>query len=442
MPKYTKYDILKMIDDEDVSFIRLQFTDVLGRIRNIAVTRDKAEDALNNECCFDGSSIEGFDDNLDLYLAPDTDTFTIFPWRPHTGRVARLICDIYTADGKRYSRDPRYVLQKALDRANEMGYVFKVGAECEFYLFKTDENGEPTIQPHDRAGYFDLAPFDNGENCRRDICLTLEEMGFVIEASHHEAAPGQHEIDMKYDTALQTADGIVTFKNVVKTLAKRSGLHATFMPKPLEGCSGSGMHINMSLYKDGVNLFLDGKEEGKLSDIAYKFIAGIFKYTPDMMCITNPTVNSYKRLIPGPSAPFYPVWSNKNTSPLIRIPSIKKPDNARVELRSPDCTSNPYLVLAACLTAGLDGIEKNLSMPEEMDIKISELSCAQRRKLISDKIPASLNEAVRYGEKSEFLSDVLGDDLKNEYISIKEDEYSSYRQTITRWELDNYFISY
>ncbi|MBP3360170.1 MAG: type I glutamate--ammonia ligase [Clostridia bacterium] len=442
MPNYTKKDILRLVEEEDVSFIRLQFTDVLGRMRNIAVTSDKIEDALNNECYFDGSSIEGFSETRDMYLVPDLDTFNIFPWRPHTGRVARLICDVYTSDNKRFACDPRYVLKRAVNEAAELGFEFNVGAECEFFLFKTDENGNPTAEPHDSAGFFDLAPMDNGENCRRDISLTLEEMGFIIEASHHEAAPGQHEIDIKYDKALSSADGIVTFKNVVKTLAKRNGLHATFMPKPLEGVSGSGMHINMSLYKDGVNMFYDENGERKISELGYKFLAGIFKYTPDMMCITNPTVNSYKRLMPGPQAPCYPVWADKNTSPLVRIPSVKKPDNARIELRSPDCTSNPYLVLATCLSAGLRGIKEELPMPENLDIDISKLSYAERRKLISDKIPASLNQAVKQGEQSEFLKEVLGEELKKVYIEIKEDEYARYRQTVSKWEMDNYFIAY
>ena len=440
MSVYTKNEILKFIKDEDVSFIRLQFTDVLGQMRNIAVTKDKIEDALNNECSFDGSVIDGFGEGTELYLYPDLDTFTIFPWRPHTGRVARLICDIYNADGTRYANDPRYVLQKVIDEAKAYQYFLNVGAECEFFLFKTDEAGNPTLEPHDNAGYFDLAPLDNGENCRRDISLTLEEMGYVIEASHHEAAPGQHEIDLRYSGAKNAADEIITFKNVVKTLAKRNGLHATFMPKPFEDQSGSGMHINMSLLSgECENVFYDKDDKRKLSKLGYNFIAGILKYTPEMMCLTNPTVNSYKRLMSDTKPACYPFWSDKNPSPLVRVPKIKKAEKSRVELRIPDCTANPYLVLAAYLKAGLTGIKENLEMPPESDISVSSLSYPQKRKLISEVIPSSLNKAAAIAEKSEFITELLGADLKNVYLSLKESEYAKYRCTISKWEIDNYF---
>lgn len=440
----TKQDILELVDEEDVRFIRLQFTDMLGTMRNMAITRSKLEDALDNQCMFDGSSIKGFVsvEESDLYLHPDLDTFAIFPWRPHNGKVARLICDVYTPDGKRLESDPRYILQNVVKEAEQMGYSFKVGPECEFFLFNTDERGMVILEPHDNAGYFDLAPLDNGENCRRDICLTLEEMGYEIEASHHEMAPGQHEITFKYDDALKTADRIVTFKTVVKTIAKRNGLHATFMPKPIQGKSGSGMHLTMSLFKDGKNIFYDGNANCKLSEIARSFTAGILKYTPDMACLTNPTVNSYKRFIPGYEAPCYISWSERNRSLLIRVPATKKEGDARVELRSPDPTANPYLAIAACLKAGLLGIKENETLPPSIDVNIYNLSEKERESLGVKSLPISLNEAVRIGRKSKFLNDLLGDNLAESYFKAKEQEYGEYRQTINQWEIEKYLIAY
>lgn len=440
----TKQDILELVDEEDVRFIRLQFTDMLGTMRNMAITRSKLEDALDNQCMFDGSSIKGFVsvEESDLYLHPDLDTFAIFPWRPHNGKVARLICDVYTPDGKRLESDPRYILQNVVKEAEQMGYSFKVGPECEFFLFNTDERGMVILEPHDNAGYFDLAPLDNGENCRRDICLTLEEMGYEIEASHHEMAPGQHEITFKYDDALKTADRIITFKTVVKTIAKRNGLHATFMPKPIQGKSGSGMHLTMSLFKDGKNIFYDGNANCKLSEIARSFTAGILKYTPDMACLTNPTVNSYKRFIPGYEAPCYISWSERNRSLLIRVPATKKEGDARVELRSPDPTANPYLAIAACLKAGLLGIKENETLPPSIDVNIYNLSEKERESLGVKSLPISLNEAVRIGRKSKFLNDLLGDNLAESYFKAKEQEYGEYRQTINQWEIEKYLIAY
>lgn len=440
----TKQDILELVDEEDVRFIRLQFTDMLGTMRNMAITRSKLEDALDNQCMFDGSSIKGFVsvEESDLYLHPDLDTFAIFPWRPHNGKVARLICDVYTPDGKRLESDPRYILQNVVKEAEQMGYSFKVGPECEFFLFNTDERGMVILEPHDYAGYFDLAPLDNGENCRRDICLTLEEMGYEIEASHHEMAPGQHEITFKYDDALKTADRIITFKTVVKTIAKRNGLHATFMPKPIQGKSGSGMHLTMSLFKDGKNIFYDGNANCKLSEIARSFTAGILKYTPDMACLTNPTVNSYKRFIPGYEAPCYISWSERNRSLLIRVPATKKEGDARVELRSPDPTANPYLAIAACLKAGLLGIKENETLPPSIDVNIYNLSEKERESLGIQSLPISLNEAVRIGRKSKFLNDLLGDNLAESYFKAKEQEYGEYRQTINQWEIEKYLIAY
>ncbi len=323
-----------------------------------------------------------------------------------------------------------------------MGYKFNVGPECEFFLFNTDERGNPTTEPHDNAGYFDLAPLDNGENCRREICLTLEDMGYKIEASHHEMAPGQHEITFRYDDALKTADRIVTFRTVVKTIAKRNGLHATFMPKPIAGVSGSGMHLTMSLEKDGKNVFYNENDPSKLSGTAHKFTAGLLKYTPDMACFTNPTVNSYKRFIPGYEAPCYISWSESNRSLLVRVPSSKKPGDARIELRSPDPTANPYLALAACLKAGLKGIKDNETLPPSIDVNIYNLSDKEREALGVKSLPISLNEAIKIARKSEFISELLGDKFASSYFEAKEEEYGEYRRTINQWEIEKYLIAY
>ena len=335
--KYTKQDIIRMADEEDVEFIRLQFTDMFGTMKNVAITSNQLEKALENECMFDGSSIEGFVriEESDMYLYPDLDTFAIFPWRPQQGKVARIICDVYRPDGKPFAGAPRYVLRRVVEAAKQMAYTLNVGTECEFFLFHTDDDGQPTTISHEKAGYFDLGPIDLGENARRDMVLTLEDMGFEIEASHHEAAPAQHEIDFKYDEAIATADNIMTFKLAVKTIAKRHGLFASFMPKPKYGINGSGMHINMSLEKDGKNIFFDENDKMQLSKEAYYFIGGIMEHVKGMTAITNPLVNSYKRLVPGYEAPIYIAWSATNRSPLIRIPAARG-EGTRVELRCPD----------------------------------------------------------------------------------------------------------
>ena len=305
MNNYTREDILRMVEEEDVGFIRLQFTDIFGTMKNIAITTSQLDKALNNEIMFDGSAIEGFArvEESDMYLYPNLNTFEIFPWRTQQGKVARLICDVYKPDGTPYESDPRYILKKVMAEAKEMGYEFNVGPELEFFLFHTNDDGLPTTLSHESAGYFDLGPLDLGENARRDMVLTLEDMGFEIESSHHEAAPAQHEIDFRYDEALTTADNIMTFKLVVKTIAKRHGLHATFMPKPKFGINGSGMHLNMSVSRDGINVFQDAKDEYGLSKEAYCFIGGIMKHMKALTFITNPSINSYKRLIPGYEVP-------------------------------------------------------------------------------------------------------------------------------------------
>ena len=444
MSRYTKDDIFRMVEEEDVEFIRLQFTDIFGTLKNIAITSSQLEKALDNKCMFDGSSVEGFVriEESDMYLYPDYDTFEIFPWRPQQGKVARLICDVYTPDGKPFEGDPRWILKKTIKEANEMGYRFDVGPECESFLFHTDDNGLPTTLSHEKAGYFDLGPNDLGENIRRDMVLTLEEMGFEIEASHHEVAPAQHEIDFKYDEVLKTADNIQTFKMTVKTIAKRHGLYATFMPKPKFGISGSGMHINMSLAtEEGKNIFADENGKIGLSDDAYHFIAGIMKHARGMSAITNPLVNSYKRLVPGYEAPVYIAWSAKNRSPLIRIPASRG-NGTRVELRNPDPTANPYLVLALCLAAGLDGIKNKIEVPESVDCNIYEMTPGERRAAGIENMPADLKEAVDCLVADEFLCSVLGEHITTKYVEAKMKEWENYTTRVSQWEIDEYLYKY
>ena len=444
MHNYTREDIIRIVEEEDVAFIRLQFTDIFGTLKNIAITSSQLEKALDNKCMFDGSSVEGFVriEESDMYLYPDYDTFEIFPWRPQQGKVARLICDVYTPDGKPFEGDPRWILKKTIKEANEMGYRFDVGPECEFFLFHTDDNGLPTTLSHEKAGYFDLGPNDLGENIRRDMVLTLEEMGFEIEASHHEVAPAQHEIDFKYDEVLKTADNIQTFKMTVKTIAKRHGLYATFMPKPKFGISGSGMHINMSLAtEEGKNIFADENGKIGLSDDAYHFIAGIMKHARGMSAITNPLVNSYKRLVPGYEAPVYIAWSAKNRSPLIRIPASRG-NGTRVELRNPDPTANPYLVLALCLAAGLDGIKNKIEVPDSVDCNIYEMTPGERRAAGIENMPADLKEAVDCLVADEFLCSVLGEHITTKYVEAKMKEWENYTTRVSQWEIDEYLYKY
>ncbi len=440
---YTKQDILRLVQEEDVEFIRLQFTDIFGNLKNVAITVSQLEKALDNECMFDGSSIEGFAriEESDMYLNPDYNTFEIFPWRPQQGKVARMICDVYRPNGEPFEGDPRYILKRAIKMAADMGYVFEVGPECEFFLFNTDENAMPTTITHEQAGYFDLGPVDFGENARRDIVLTLEDMGFVIEASHHEVAPAQHEIDFRYDEALITADNIMTFKLAVKTIAKRHGLHATFMPKPKYGVNGSGMHINMSLSKDGRNIFADKTDKFGLSREAYFFIGGIMRHMKGMTAITNPLVNSYKRLVPGFEAPVHIAWSATNRSPLIRIPATHG-TGTRIELRCPDPAANPYLALAVCLRAGLDGIANRMMPPESVDCNIFEMSREQRESCGIEEIPGTLIEAIHAMEADGFIKDVLGTHTYTKYIDGKKEEWNRYRSQVTDWEIRAYLNNF
>ena len=439
MSRYTKQDIMQMIEEEDIEFIRLQFTDMFGSLKNVAITSSQLGKALDNKCMFDGSSIEGFVriEESDMYLYPDLDTFEVFPWRPQQGKVARLICDVYKADGTPFEGDPRYVLRRVLEEAEEMGYSFDVGPECEFFLFHTDDNGNPTTISHEKASYFDISPLDLGENARRDMVLTLEDMHFEIEASHHEVAPAQHEIDFKYGPALSTADNIMTFKLVVKTMAKKHGLFASFMPKPIYGIAGSGMHVNMSLTKDGVNIFNDPDGENGLSKEAYYFIAGVMKHIKGMTAVANPLVNSYKRLVPGHEAPVYIAWSATNRSPLIRIPASRGA-GARIELRSPDPSANPYLLLALCLAAGLDGIRNKMEPPKAVNGNIFELTEREMKRAKIDSIPSDLQQAIKEMKADPFIKKTLGDHVFNKYVEAKEAEWDAYRKQVSQWEIDEY----
>ena len=441
---YSKEDIIRKVREEDVEFIRLQFTDIFGQLKNVAITASQIEKAVHNQIMFDGSSIEGFVriDESDQYLYPDLDSFTIFPWRPSHNKVARLICDVHNPDGSPFVGDPRQVLKRVLEKARGMGFdAFNVGPEAEFFLFQTDDEGKPTTRTNDEAGYFDLGPLDHGEGTRREICLALEQMGFEIEASHHEVAQGQHEIDFKYADALRTADNIMTFKLAVKTLAQKNGLHATFMPKPIFGINGSGMHTNMSLFKDGKNAFYDPDDPKGLSREAYSFIAGLLAHVKGMAAVTNPLVNSYKRLVPGYEAPCYLAWSASNRSALIRIPAARG-QSTRVELRSPDPACNPYLELAVCLAAGLDGIEKGMTPPPEVTDNIFAMSPATRKRRGIEALPGSLDEALECLKKDKLILDTLGEHVADNYIAGKKKEWEEYRTRVSSWEREKYIINY
>ena len=441
---YTKEDIIRIVKEEDIEFIRMQFTDIFGQLKNVAITASQIEKAVNNQIMLDGSSIEGFVriNESDQYLYPDLDSFVVFPWRPQHGKVARLICDIYNPDGTPFVGDPRGVLKRVLKKAADMGYdTFNVGPEAEFFLFQTDEEGKPTTKTNDEAGYFDLGPLDHGEGTRREICMTLEQMGFEIEASHHEVAQGQHEIDFKYAEALKTADNIMTFKLAVKTLAQKNGLHATFMPKPIYGINGSGMHTNMSLFKNGKNVFYDPDGEKGLSKEAYSFIAGLLAHVKGMCAVTNPLVNSYKRLVPGYEAPCYLAWSASNRSALIRIPAARG-QSTRVELRSPDPSCNPYLAVAACLAAGLDGIQRGLTPPPEITGNIYEMDDSTRAASGIQALPSSLEEALREMEADPVIMDVLGGHVASHYIHGKMKEWNEDCIRVSNWELEKYLVTY
>ena len=440
---YSKEDILRISKEEDIEFIRMQFTDIFGQLKNVAITASQLEKAVNNQIMIDGSSIEGFARiyESDQYLYPDLDSWAIIPWRPQHGKVARLICDVHNADGTPFQGDPRYVLRKTLEKAKALGYEFNVGPECEFFLFETDENGNPTTKTSDEAGYFDLAPIDHGSDTWREICMNLEKLGYEVEASHHEVACGQHEIDFKYGEALETADKIMTFKLAVKVIAQRNGLHATFMPKPLFGVNGSGMHVNMSLFKDGKNIFFDENDSRKLSKEAYSFIAGILAHVKGFAALTNPLVNSYKRLVPGYEAPCYLAWSASNRSALIRIPAARG-SATRIELRCPDPSANPYLALSACLAAGLDGIERGLTPPEEVTDNIFAMSDEEREDYGIASLPGNLREALRELKHDDLIRETIGEHVYQQYYYGKKKEWNDYRTSVSEWELARYMKNY
>ena len=444
MAKYSREDIQRMAKEENVKFIRLQFTDILGTIKNVEIPISQLEKALDNKMMFDGSSIEGFVriEESDMLLYPDLSTWVVFPWTAEKGKVARLICDIYTPEGKPFEGDPRNNLRRVLKEMEELGFTnFNLGPEPEFFLFKLDQKGEPTLELNDQGGYFDLAPTDLGENCRRDIVLELEEMGFEIEASHHEVAPGQHEIDFKYADALTACDQIQTFKLVVKTIARKHGLHATFMPKPLFGVNGSGMHMNLSLFKNNENAFYEPGGDLDMSDTARQFIAGILKHAPAFTAVTNPTVNSYKRLVPGYEAPCYVAWSAMNRSPLIRIPASRGL-STRVEVRSVDPAANPYLAMAVLLKAGLDGIKNKLTPPAPVDRNIYVMSKEERIEEGIVDLPATLAAALDQLSADEVIVSGLGEHIFEHFVEAKEIEWDMFRTVVHQWERDQYMSTY
>lgn len=444
MSKYTKEDIKKFVQENEVNFIRLQFTDILGTIKNVEIPVSQLDKALDNKMMFDGSSIEGFVriEESDMYLVPDLNTWVVFPWITGKGKVARLICDVNKADGTPFAGDPRNNLKRVLKEMEELGFTsFNLGPEPEFFLFKLDAQGEPTLELNDHGGYFDLAPVDLGENCRRDIVLELEEMGFEVEASHHEEAPGQHEIDFKYADAITACDNIQTFKLVVKTIARKHGLHATFMPKPIFGVAGSGMHFNISLFKGKENAFFDDTTELKMSETSMQFLAGVLKHVQSFTAITNPTVNSYKRLVPGYEAPCYVAWSAQNRSPLVRIPSSRGL-STRIEVRSVDPAANPYLAMAVILQAGLDGIKNKLTPPPAVDRNIYVMTEEERIENGIYNLPPTLHAAIQELGKNEIIRGALGEHIFANFVEAKEIEWDMFRTAVHPWEREQYLKMY
>lgn len=435
---YNKLSAIRFVEENDVKFIKLQFCDIFGVLKNISISSKQLSKAFDEGIAFDASSIKGFGtiEDSELFLFPDPATLCILPWRPQHGKVARFFCDIKTADNKPFEGDSRYVLKQTYEKAKKMGYVFKVGAECEFFLFKTDQEGKPTLSLSDNASYFDAGPLDQGENTRREICLTLEQMGFELESSHHESASGQHEIDFKYDHVIESADNILSFKIVVKTIAQRNGLYASFMPKPLANTSGSGMHINMSLYKDGENIF-DTKPGREMAEAAEYFIAGVLAHIKAICAVSNPIVNSYKRLASGFEAPRHIAWSFKNRSCLIRVPYTTSGYN-RIELRSPDTACNPYLTFALILSAGLDGIANKMKLMSPLTSNAYELTAEKMEALNIDTLPSNLCEALDAMKKSTLVRETLGEYLFKHYLELKLKEWNIYNQTIHEWEVQNY----
>jgi len=439
-----KKTILEKCKKDNVRFMRLTFTDIDGVVKNVEVPREQFEKALDGQIMFDGSSIEGFTriEESDMLLVPDPATFCVYPWPTPYGKVARLICDVYNADGAPFAGCPRLTLKRIVARATKRGWTMMAGPEAEFFLFKRDENGRPNHEVHDVGGYFDLTPVDLGEEARRDIVHVLESMGFEVEAAHHEVAPAQHEIDFKYADAVATADNIVTFRFVVKKVALDHGLHATFMPKPIFGVNGSGMHTHQSLFdKKGANVFYDPKGPYELSKVARGYIAGILEHARAFAAVTNPLVNSYKRLVPGYEAPVNVAWSEKNRSPLVRVPA-RRGVGTRCEVRMPDPSCNPYLALAVMLAAGLDGVERKLECGEPVNQNIFEMSEREKRRLRIRQLPGSLAEALDLMEKDEVVRETLGEHIFTNFLRNKREEWHRYISVVHGWERDQYMEKY
>ncbi|MEA3240657.1 MAG: type I glutamate--ammonia ligase [Pseudomonadota bacterium] len=441
----TREEIMKIIKEESIHYFRLQFVDIFGFMKNVSIPLSQIEKALDGNMMFDGSSIEGFAriQESDMYLIPDYDTFCILPWRNREGKAAaRIICDVYKYDRTPFEGCPRVNLRRVIKEAEELGYTMNVGTECEFFLFNYDEDGTPTTDTMDTAGYFSVDAEDDGIECRREIIETLEKMGFEIEASHHEVAEGQHEINFKYANALEAADNTVTFKWVVKTIAKQFGIHATFMPKPVFGINGSGMHTNQSLFNlDGTNAFFDENGPEQLSEIAYQYIAGIAKNARGFSAVTNPLVNSYKRMVPGYEAPVYVAWSARNRSALMRIPASRGL-GTRVEVRCPDPTCNPYLAFAMMFNSGLDGIKNKLTAPTPVDMNIFEMTAAEKQVADIDLMPSSLFEAIEEFKANPLARETLGDHIFEKYVSYKKSEWDAFRIAVTDWEVNKYLAMY
>jgi len=431
--------VLKMAKEHDVKFIRLWFTDILGFLKSFAITVEELENALEMGMGFDGSSIEGFAriDESDMVALPDPDTFQLLPWRPKEHHaVARMFCDILRPGGDPFEGDPRYVLKQNLKRAAEKGYTFYVGPELEYFYFK-DSSGTEGL---DSGGYFDMTPLDTATDLRRDTVLTLEEMGIGVEYSHHEVAPSQHEIDMRYTDALTMADNVMTYRLVVKQIALSHGVYATFMPKPVFGINGSGMHVHQSLFEEGQNAFFDASDEYNLSKVAKSYVAGLLKHGPEITSVTNQWVNSYKRLVPGYEAPVYLSWAKRNRSDLIRVPEYQpgKEKSTRIEYRSPDPACNPYLVFSVMLAAGLEGIEKGYEVPEPVEENVYEMNEEERERRGIGTLPGSLIEAVQLTEKSEVVRKALGDHVFDAFVKNKKIEWDQYRSHVTEYEIGKY----
>jgi len=438
-------EILKSADEEGVRFLRLQFTDILGVIKNVEIPRSQFEKALDGQILFDGSSIEGFTriEESDMLLVPDLDTFRVNPWtNPDGSKVARMICDIYMPDETPFAGCPRMTLKRQVERAKKLGYTMVAGPEAEFFLFQKDAQGNVKLETHDVGGYFDLTPVDRGEECRRDIVIVLEAMGFEVEAAHHEVAPGQHEIDFKYAPAVATADNVTTFRFVVKRVAMDHGLHATFMPKPIFGVNGSGMHVHQSLMnKKGDNAFYDAKAEFQLSKVAMGYIGGILEHAEGFSAVTNPLVNSYKRLVPGYEAPVNVAWSEKNRSPLVRVPA-KRGMSTRCEVRMPDPSCNPYLALAVMMSAGLDGVKRELHPGPPINKNIFTMSNREKRRLRIGQLPANLSDALDELEKDDVVKTALGDHIFDNYLRAKRQEWQEYISHVHPWEQERYLGEY